>query len=161
VWCTKVDDDTRQWWVGDRKDKRDSNFGAGGGGRSMNAMNAAQSSYGRDKGARGGGSWKRAPDDTQQIDGSMVLKLIEARDEARKSRDFGTADDIRLFPPSSLLPPSSFFSSLPLTSLFCHYRPTWCDAVCQEVPRDVEQGRVSWHDLDSGVMGLDSGLMRH
>jgi len=124
VWCTKVDDDTRQWWVGDRKDNRDSNFGGGRGGRSMNAP---QSSYGRDKGGRGGGSWKRAPDDTQQIDGSMVLNLIEARDEARKSRDFGTADDIRLFPPSSLFP------SLPLSSLFCHYRPTCCDAVCQEV----------------------------
>lgn len=91
----QMDDDTRQWWVGNRKDNRDSKFG--GRARFDNARDNARDG-GREGGGnrgRGGGSWKRAPDDSAEIDGSMVLNLIQARDEARSSRDFSTADDIR------------------------------------------------------------------
>ena len=91
----QMDDDPRQWWVGNRKDNRDSKFG--GRARFDNARDNARDG-GREGGGnrgRGGGSWKRAPDDSAEIDGSMVLNLIQARDEARSSRDFSTADDIR------------------------------------------------------------------
>jgi len=66
-----MDDDTRQWWVGERSDK------------------------GVKTAPRMGASWARAPDDTAEIDQDMVMNLIQQRDSARKSRDFGTADGLR------------------------------------------------------------------
>ena len=39
--------------------------------------------------------WARASDDTANIDQGMVMNMIQARDDARLSRDFATADDIR------------------------------------------------------------------
>lgn len=40
-------------------------------------------------------AWARASDDTADIDQGMIMNMIQARDDARFSRDFATADDIR------------------------------------------------------------------
>ena len=88
-----VDDDLREWWVGDRTDNRDRKF------------------VGRERGGRGGGAdwagdhrgdkvpfsrpFKRAEGDVAEVDAGAVEEMIREREDARKSRDYKTADGLR------------------------------------------------------------------
>ena len=74
-----------------RQDNRDRKFGGRGG---RDSGRGGWEDRGRGRGG-GGGAWARAPDCTAEIDDRMVMNLVMARDDARRSRDFETADDIR------------------------------------------------------------------
>jgi hypothetical protein len=92
-WGVAVDDDLREWWVGDRKDNRDRKF------------------VGRERGGRGGGpdwagdnrgdkmpfsrAFKRAEGDAAEVDAGAVEELIREREDSRKNRDYKTADVLR------------------------------------------------------------------
>ena len=119
-WGVALDDDLREWWVGDRKDNRDRKFGgrpagaAGrfGGGGSDDSWGGGGSA--RDGGWGGGGRgrerapggrkgnlvpfsepFRRSADDDAPVDAGAVGEMIQQREEARKSRDYRAADDLR------------------------------------------------------------------
>jgi hypothetical protein len=75
-----VDDDLREWWVGDRKDNRDRKFG----GRERGGDKVPFSQ-----------PFKRAEGDVAEVDARAVEELIREREDAQKSRDYTTADGIR------------------------------------------------------------------
>ena len=66
-----VDDDVREWWVGEPRARE------------------------KGQGDRGAGPWARAPGDEADVDEAAVLSLIAQRDAARTERDFATADEVR------------------------------------------------------------------
>ena len=85
-----VDDETREWWVGHRKDNRDAKFGGvgrqgQGWGGAMPGRGGGGVRGGGGLGARAGGNrgWSRAPDQGEMVDEGMIMNLILSRDEAR------------------------------------------------------------------------------
>jgi hypothetical protein len=70
-WSVYLDDDLREWWVGEPRERE------------------------RGQGDRPVGPWKRAVEDTAEVDEDAVMGLVKARDEARALRDFATADQVR------------------------------------------------------------------
>jgi len=72
-----VDDDLREWRVGERTDR------------------GAQRDRASPEGGRRDAPWARLPGDNEEIDAAMVLDMLEERDAARKMRDFAAADALR------------------------------------------------------------------